>query len=79
MPWAECDVNRAGPAENGIIYIHLRHKDGTFNHWFEANSNMKKEMLATALAAMNMGARVQARITDTAAYSEIQRLYVKKA
>ncbi len=79
MPWVNCHVNRAGAAENGVIYIHLRADDGSFDLWFQANPGMKKEMLATALAAINMDAGVQTRLSDTAAYSEIQRLYVKSS
>ena len=26
MPWSNCKVTRAGPAENGTIYIELRAK-----------------------------------------------------
>lgn len=75
--WAECKVNRAGPAENGVIYIHLREKDGAFNFWFQAVPGMKKEMLATALAALNMQTNVVANLEATTAYSQINRLYVK--
>lgn len=74
--WAKCYVNRAGPAENGTIYIHLKADDGSFNHWFQANPGMKKEMLATALAALHKGTSVQTYLSDTIAYSEVRRLYL---
>ena len=74
--WAECKVTRAGPAEDGTIFIHLREKSGAFNFWFKAVPNMKKEMLATALAAMNMDKNVQVWLEGTTAYSEVRRLYV---
>lgn len=76
MPWAECDVTRAGPAEDGVIYIALKAKDGSFHNWFMATAVQKKEMLATALAAMSMGKGVTALLSNTAAYSFINRLYV---
>lgn len=76
MPWANCTVNRAGPAENGVIYIHLRAADGSFNNWFQAFPGMKKEMLATALAAMNTSSSVQVHLEATTAYSQVNRLYV---
>ena len=76
MPWATCEVNRAGAAENGVIYIHLRATDSSFSHWFQAVPNMKKEMLATALSAISMGNRVSTHLSGTTAYSQINRLYV---
>jgi hypothetical protein len=78
MPWVECQVTRAGPAENGVIYIALRANDNSFHNWFQANQSMEKEMLATALAALNMDAGVTAALTSTAPYSEIERLYVHR-
>lgn len=77
--WAECRVNRAGPAAGGTIFIHLREKDGEFNVWFKAEPGFKKEMLATALAAMNMGTNVIVNLDSTEAYSQINRLYVKSS
>lgn len=77
MPWVNCTVERAGPAENGIIYIALRATDGSFNAtWFQAVPSMKKEMLATALAAMSNNKPVDVFLTGVAAYSTINRLYV---
>jgi hypothetical protein len=78
MPWVDCQVVRAGPAENGVVYIALRANDGSFNHWFQANPTMKKEMLATALSAMNADKSVSTLLTGTAAYSEVQRIYAIK-
>ena len=74
--WATCTMNRAGSAENGIIYIHLRHNDGTFNHWFKAFPGIKKEILATAIAAMNASANIKVHLEGTEAYSQINRFYV---
>mgnify|MGYP001820023714 FL=1 len=76
MPWFTCTVTKAGPAENGVIYIALRATDGSFNNWFQAVPNMEKEMLATALAAISGGKVVDANLTDSAAYSTVNRLYV---
>ena len=52
MPWVECNVTRAGPAENGTIYIALRAKNNSFHNWFVAVPAMEREMLATALTAI---------------------------
>ena len=48
--WFDCEVQKAGPAEDGTIFIGLRHTGGAFNCWFSATPTMKREMLATALA-----------------------------
>jgi hypothetical protein len=37
---------------------------------------MKREMLATALAAMSSGRRVTANVAADAEYSDLNRLYV---
>jgi hypothetical protein len=76
MPWVNCEVTKAGPAENGIIYIGLRARDGSFHHWFQAFNQMEKEMLATALAAISGNKYVQVFLTDTVPYSTINRLYI---
>jgi hypothetical protein len=76
MPWATCDVTQAGPAENGTIYIALHATDNSFHNWFVAVPQMEREMLATALTAVSTGKRVTTFVTDTAAYSTINRLYV---
>jgi hypothetical protein len=76
MPWLDCTVVRAGPAENGVIYIALMPTDGSFTRWFQAVPSMEKEMLATALAAISGGKLVNVSLTDTAAYSTINRLYI---
>ncbi len=78
MPWVTCEVMRAGPAENGTIFIALKNVDGSFNHWFQAVPAMKKEMLATALSAISMEKQVIAFLTGTVQYSTINRLYVSK-
>lgn len=78
MPWTRCTVERAGPAENGVIYIALRATDNSFNNWYQAVPAMQKEMLATALTAISLNKEVDAFITDVAAYSTINRLYVNR-
>jgi hypothetical protein len=74
--WATCLVTQAGPAEDGTIFIALKDAGGTFNCWFSAVPAMKKEMLATALSAISTGKSVNAYVTDTVAYSVINRLYL---
>lgn len=76
MPWENCRVTRAGPAENGTIYIALRSTSGSFHHWFQAVPNMEKEMLATALASIAGDKTVTTYLTGTTAYSTINRLYI---
>ena len=58
MPWVTCNVTKAGPAENGVIYIALRAANNSFHHWFRANASMEKEMLATALTSVSASKKV---------------------
>ncbi|MEX0345573.1 MAG: hypothetical protein AB3N20_11660 [Rhizobiaceae bacterium] len=77
MPWEECRVTRAGPAENGNIYIALQAASGAFHNWYIANSSMEKEMLAVALSAIAGDRTVTTHLASTTAYSTINRLYVR--
>lgn len=77
MPWVECNVTRAGPAENGTIYVALKAKDNSFHNWFVAVPAMEREMLATALTAISTGNGVTASLSATTAYSTVNRLYVR--
>jgi hypothetical protein len=47
--WYVCEVTATGPADDGRIYIALRHVNGEFDFWFYALPDMKREMLAAAL------------------------------
>jgi len=77
MPWLNnATITKAGPAENGVIYIALRPSDGSWHRWFEANSSIEKELLATALTAVGTGKKAQVAVTGTTQYSTINRLYV---
>jgi hypothetical protein len=76
MPWVDCKVTRAGPAENGTVYIALRAEDNSFHEWFVAVPAMEREMLATALTAISTGKLVSSSLSATTAYSTINRLYV---
>ena len=76
MPWLVCDVKRVGPGGPTKTYIALTDHAGSFrNRWFEAADARKEEMLDTALTALSNNFKVQVLLSDTAAYSEIQRLY----
>lgn len=77
MPWFTCEVTRAGPAEDGSVFVGLRDVDGSFpSRWFVADASVHKEMLATALAAVTANKRVTTLLVDTAEYSAVSRLYL---
>lgn len=77
MPWFNnVDVTKAGPANNGIIYLALREENGAWHRWFEADATIENEILATALTAVSTNKTVHVLLSDTAAYSTIQRFYV---
>lgn len=78
--WFQCQVIRAGPADDGKIYIALQDTatppNWTGSLWYYAIDLMKNEMLATALAAMSTGYTVNVDLTDTVQYSQINRFYL---
>jgi hypothetical protein len=76
--WYNCDVIRAGPAEDNKIYVMLRDKGGAFpERWFVALPTQQKEMLATALTAMTTSLSVRASLNAVDEYTQINRLYVQ--
>jgi hypothetical protein len=80
MAWYSCTVNRAGPADDGNIYIMLSDRAGAFGgRWFVALPSQQKPMLATALTSMTTNFAVDAALADPPnEYTQIQRLYVTK-
>jgi len=79
MAWHVCEVMKAGPSEDGTIYIALRDVGGAFSsRWFVAMNPVKKEILATALTAMSTGLTVDTSLSDTAEYSTLNRIYVRR-
>lgn len=79
----ECHVLYAGyAADNNDVCIWLREVSGKFDDWFLSpkESEMQSKMLATALAAVTSGQRVQVGFSGEEvpkAYSRIWNLYLK--
>ena len=73
-----CAVTWDGPAETGDIWIRLREVGGQFERWYSPVSQVKKEMLATALTAITTGFRVSAALSTTDEWGPIERLYIKR-
>ena len=76
--WFSCNVNMAGPGENGNIYVHLREVNGQFDKWFVAAAAVKKEILATALTAISASLKTSAYVTTTDEYGTLNRLFVTR-
>jgi hypothetical protein len=76
--WFTCDVTWVGPAETGDIWIRLREVGGQFERWYSPVSQVKKEMLATALTAITTGFRVSAALSTTDEWGPIERLYIMR-
>jgi hypothetical protein len=87
--WYVCDVNLAGPAAdssetpNPVIFLNLTDVGGAFTrYWFFADNVAKREMLATALAAISTNFRVSAALDPPNAnnnpYTQCYRLYLNK-
>jgi len=77
--WVNSEVVRAGAAEDSTIYISLRPLGGEFTtRWFVAATQVKREMLATALTSITTQLRVNANIEARDEYSTLNRLYVTR-
>lgn len=77
--WFTCEVGAAGPAEDGTIYVLLKDVGGAFPYqWYYAIVNERKEMLATALAAITSGIKVTVYLVSKDPYSQINRMYIWK-
>jgi hypothetical protein len=77
--WYVCQVKQAGAATGTTSYIGLSHVSSTpefTGRWFVAASDKQKEMLATALAAMNSMVLVRAHLSSTGSYSTINSMYM---
>lgn len=78
MPWLDnVTVTKAGPAENGVIYVGLKPSDGSWHRWFQAHPNFEKEILAAALTAVSGSKKAQVNLSTTDSYGTINRFYVK--
>ena len=78
--WVNCYVTYAGPA-SGIVYIKL--KDASIpesftEKWFIALPSEKRDMLATALAAVINGNKVVCSVDADVEYSYINAIYIAK-
>lgn len=87
--WYTCSVNLVGPAAdapetpNPVVYINLTDVGGAFaNYWFWAANVAKREMLATALAAISTSFRVSASLDppnpNNSPYTQCYRLYINR-
>jgi hypothetical protein len=76
--WFSCNVDMAGPGENGNMYVHLVEVSGQFDSWYVAAAAVKKEILATALTAISASLKVSAYVTTTDQYGTLNRLFVTR-
>lgn len=77
--WFRCQVVRAGPNEDGNIGLLLTDVGGSFrDRWFGANPQIRKEVLATALAAVSTGLHVDVMLSSADEFSVVNRCYLLK-
>lgn len=82
MPWYVCKVDSVGPQEDGQVNIKLDAETADAwagTRWFVATDAVRKEMLAVALTALPLRLPVQARLSSTAEYTRIERLYIRRS
>lgn len=77
--WYICKVNMAGPGWGNRCFIKLSDTAASpafKKTWFVALDSQKKEMLATALTAMDNNCNVVVYIGSTSEYSIIYAMYL---
>lgn len=78
MPWLDnTTVTKAGPANNGTIYVAIKPADNSWHRWFKADPSIEKEILAAALTAVSGKKKAQVLVSTTDSYGIIQRFYPK--
>jgi hypothetical protein len=72
----DCRVHSAGPGEDGTIWVNLTATSGEFTEvWFVALPAIRRQVLETALAALQSNLRCQVGLTGKTANSEIYRIH----
>lgn len=74
-----CKVTKAGPNENGDVYIAIRNTEGDgWEKWFLAHPALDDKLLNTVLTAISTGNKVEVGFDDAnfTEYSRIGALYV---
>jgi hypothetical protein len=77
--WFTCTVTRAGPAEDGTVFVALTDVSASnqfTNQWFKAVDSVKSQILETALVVVANNKRAQCSLSDTTEYSTINRFYI---
>jgi hypothetical protein len=76
LQWFDCSVHSVGPGEDGTIWVNLTATNGEFTEvWFIALPAIRRQVLETALAALQSNLRCQVGLTDKSANSEIYRIH----
>ena len=72
----DCLVNSAGPVEDGEIAVNLTATSGEFTDtWFGAWPSIRRQILETALAALQSDLHCQVGLSGTSPDSQIYRMH----
>ena len=75
LQWFDCHVNGAGPGEDGTIWVRLTSTGGEFTKvWFTALPAIKRQVLETALVALQSKLLCGVGLTGTSDRSQIYRI-----
>ena len=78
--WFIAEIIAAGPADNGRVYMKLNDSaefPAFNNKWFQVSDSVKKEMLATLLAAFIAGRRIWIRTDPDASFGIVTIMYIR--
>lgn len=76
----QCLIRRAGVTPDGKVQLDLKAANGTFDwQWYLGRTEMTREMLAIAIAAITSDKQVYCQIADPSiAWSEVYRFGLSK-
>ncbi len=79
--WFVAEIIAAGPTDKGFVYMRLNDTatvPAFTRKWFQASGSVKKEMLATLLAAFIAGKRIVIRADPDAILPIVSRLFIRE-
>ena len=76
LQWFDCRIESAGPGEDETIWVQMTDTGGTFKQvWFVALPAIRRQVLETALAALQSSLQCRVGVTGTDSESQIYRIH----
>lgn len=78
LQWYDCRIESAGPGEDETVWVQMTDTGSTFKQvWFVALPAIRRQVLKTALAALQSNLLCGVGVTGTDDQSQIYRIHAK--